>query len=73
MIQNLDLYQNQYSETILINNIRNISVHTICITQKNLSKYFISNYILNKEYHVFQEDYDITLETLKIYQPQYLS
>ena len=70
-ITNMHLNYDQYSEEILINSIDNLSVHTIVITQDDLSKDFINKYILNKKYHIFREDHDITTETLYIYQPNY--
>lgn len=70
-INNIHLNYAQFSEKILIDSIENLSVHTILITQENLSKDFINNYILNKEYHIFREDSDITKESLYLYQPEY--
>lgn len=40
-LNNISLYENQYDEEILQKNIDDLSVYTILITQKNLSKYFI--------------------------------
>ena len=70
-ITNMHLNYGQYSEEILINSIDKLSVHTILTTQDNLSINFINKYILNKKYHIFREDQDITKETLYIYQPDY--
>ena len=71
MINNTDLYNNQYSEKELIENIDNLSVYTILTKQKNLSKEFINNYILNPKYHFSEKEKDITIVHLQLYQPEY--
>ena len=68
MINNIDLFKNQYVEKVLIANIENFSTYDIVRTQKNLSKKFIRHYILNVEYND-----DVTLETIQNYQPQYFT
>lgn len=68
---NISLYNNQYSEKELIDNIDSLFQYIIVRTQKNLSKEFINNYILNSKYNSCSKDEDITLEILYIYQPQY--
>lgn len=71
IISNMDLYQNQYDEYVLINNIDNLSPHSILTTQKKLSNEFISNYILNPKYAIFREDNDITLQDILRYHPDF--
>ena len=68
---NISLYNKQYSEKELIDNIDSLFQYIIVRTQKNLSKDFINNYILNSKYNSCSKDEDITLEILYIYQPQY--
>ena len=68
MLNNIDLFKNQYVEKILIDNIENFSTYDIVRTQKNLSKEFILHYILNTKYNN-----DVTLETIQNYQPQYFT
>ena len=70
-ITNLDLYNNQYNEQILIDNMHKLSPHSIIKTQDNLSNNFIVKYILNKKYAIFREDYNITLQDILIYQPNF--
>ncbi len=72
MINNIDLYNNYYNEKELIDNIDNLSVYTILTTQRNLSKDFINNYILNENYQYCQKEKDITIIHIQLYQPQYL-
>jgi len=67
----MSLYTKQCTEQELIDNIDSLFQYIIVRTQKNLSKNFIDNYILNPEYSSCSKDEDITLETLSIYQPQY--
>jgi hypothetical protein len=70
-ITNLDLYSNQYDENILIHNMNKLSPHSILITQNNMSNEFISNYILNKKYFIFREDYELTLDDIINYHPNF--
>ena len=72
-INNISLYNNQYTEDVLISNITKLSMHSIITTQSKLSYDFINNYILNSKYHIFREDFEITLDVIKIYQPQYFT
>lgn len=67
----MSLYDKQYTEQELIDNIDSLFQYEIIRTQQNLSKKFIDNYILNPEYNSCSKDEDITMETLHIYQPQY--
>jgi hypothetical protein len=69
IISNIDLFNNLYSEDILKNNINNLSTYDIVRTQKNLSKEFINQYILNTDYN----DDEVTIETLYNYQPNYFT
>ncbi len=73
MIKNIDLYYNKYTEKELMDNIDNLSVYSILITQKNLSKEFIDKYILNEDYHYCQKEKDITIVNIQIHQPQYFN
>ena len=50
-----------------MDNIDKLSTYDIVRTQQNLSKEFIHQYILNSTYN----DDEVTLETLRNYQPQY--
>ena len=69
VINNIDLFKNfQYIEEVLINNIENFSTYDIIRTQKKLSKYFIRNYILNIKYND-----EVTLQTIRNYQPHYFT
>ena len=68
MINNIDLFKNQYVEKILIDNIENFSTYDIVRTQRNLSKEFIRHYILNIKYND-----DVTLEIIQTYQPHYFT
>jgi len=70
-ITNSTLYEKQYSEQELIDNIDSLYQYIIVRTQKNLSKNFINSYILNSKYNSCSKDEDITLETLYSYQPDY--
>jgi len=70
-ISNVDLYQNQFDECVLIDNIDKLSPHSILITQKNLSNEFITNYVLDPKYAIFREDYDITLPEILKYHPNF--
>jgi hypothetical protein len=48
-----------------------LSPHSILITQNNMSNEFISNYILNKKYFIFREDYELTLDDIINYHPNF--
>jgi len=67
---NSDLFDNQYREDELIENIDYLFTSTIVKTQKKLSKKFIDEYILNEKYQESRED-DICLDELLRYQPHY--
>ena len=67
----MDLSNKQYTEQELVDNIDLLFQYEIVKTQKNLSKSFINNYILNSKYNACSKDEDITFETLSIYQPQF--
>lgn len=69
IISNIDLFNNLYSEDILKKSINNLSTYDIVRTQKNLSKEFIIQYILNTNYN----DDEVTIETLYNYQPNYFT
>jgi hypothetical protein len=68
IINNIDLFKNQYNEKVLIDNIENFSLYDIVKTQKKLSKHFIHYYILNTKYNN-----EVTLETIQNYQPHYFT
>ena len=70
-INNIYLYTKRYDESVLINNIDNLSRHSILITQKNLSNNFIEKYIINSDIVLFREDDDITYNDIIKYQPLY--
>lgn len=72
-ITNSTLYDTQYSEEELINNIGSLYQYIIVRTQKNLSKNFINMYILNSKYNSCSKDEDITMETISSYQPHYFN
>ncbi len=69
----MSLYEKQCTEQELIDNIDSLFQYLIIRTQKNLSKSFIDNYILNPKYNSCSKDEDITMETIHIYQPQYFT
>lgn len=66
LIANEDLNTTQYDENILCFNMerRTITPYNVFKTQKNLSNNFIVEYILNEDYAVFMEDYNITVNTI---------
>jgi hypothetical protein len=70
-ITNLDLYKNKYDEETLIHNIKYLSPSSIIETQKNLSNYFLSKYILATKYNGFNEDNDITMEIIMKYKKDF--
>lgn len=70
-INNINLYTKRYDESVLINNIDNLSRHSILITQKNLSNKFIEKYIINSDIVLFREDDNITYNDIIKYQPLY--
>jgi hypothetical protein len=69
-LSNNDLYNNQYSEKELIENIDHLFLLSIIETQKNLSKEFIDEYILNEKYQTENDD-DICLDELLKHQSHY--
>ena len=71
-ISNKELHEkNNYSEQVLINNIDNLFPSIILKTQKNLSDKFIIKYILSEDYAKIREDYDITINDLSNYFPNF--
>ena len=72
IITNRDLYKkNDYAVEDLIENIDNLFPSTIIKTQKKLTDDFIEKYILSEDYAKIREDYDITLNDLINYYPNY--
>ena len=69
----MDIHNKQYTEQELVDNIDSLFQYEIVRTQKNLSKSFIYNYILNSKYNACSKDEDITLDILSIYQPQFFN
>jgi hypothetical protein len=63
LIENKDLNSIQYDEKILRFNMERgtLTPYKVFSTQKNLSNEFIIEYILNEDYAVFLEDFDITI------------
>ena len=71
-ITNEDLCKkNDYLEKDLIDNIDNLFPSIILKTQKKLSDDFIIKYILSEDYAQIREDYDITLNDLVNYYPNF--
>jgi len=66
-----DLYKNQYSRDVLKANIYGVSLMDILKTQK-LEAEFCVKYILNSDFQFLEEDQQITVETVKKYQPHIL-
>ena len=66
-ITTADLFIHQWSEEILIHNIENIGQYEIMKYQRNLSRNFIENYLLNEKYNKCSDD-EITIDILMIYQ-----
>lgn len=66
LIENKDLNSNQYDEKILRFNMERgtLTPYKVFTTQKNLSNEFILEYILNEDYAVFLEDFDITINNV---------
>ena len=67
-----DLYNNQYDYETLKTNIYVVSLKDILKTQK-LTAAFCVKYILNKDFQLLVEDQQITMETVKKYQPHILN
>jgi hypothetical protein len=71
-ISNKDLREkDNYSEQDLIDNIDNLFPSIILKTQKKLSDSFIIKYILSDNYAKIREDYDITINDLCNYYPNF--
>jgi len=66
-----DLYKNQYDYQTLKNNIYVVSLKDILKTQI-LTAEFCVKYILNIDFQLLDEDQQITMETVKSYQPHIL-
>lgn len=75
LIKNSDLNLNQYDEKILSFNMKNGSItpYKVFSTQKNLSNEFIIEYILNEDYAIFVEDYDITINKVICKFPNFIN
>jgi hypothetical protein len=68
-IYNYQLSNHKYEVDLLVENIQNLSLRKLLITQK-LNYSFCQTYLLHpEEYAMCKEDYDISLEDIKIYQP----
>ncbi len=65
-IKNIDLLDNKYDEQTLKYNMEkgNLSPYMVMKHQYNLSNEFIFEYILNEKYAVFREDFDITINKI---------
>jgi hypothetical protein len=59
----MNLYNTQYSEQKIIDNINQLDLNMILCNQK-LSAYFCANYILNKKYQCSSEEKDIDIHTV---------
>lgn len=68
LISDADLFKNQYDYETLKANIYVVSLLNILKTQK-LSSEFCAKYILNKDFHLLQEEMTINIESVKKYQP----
>lgn len=68
MISKEDLYNNQYDYETLKTNIYAVSLFDILKTQK-LNAEFCVKYILNENFQLSEEDQNITLDMVLIYQP----
>jgi hypothetical protein len=70
---NRELYECQYTEKELEEMINDdkiiISTRRILATQKNISKKFIEDYVLNSNYHVDDADESITWDDVNYYRP----
>ena len=66
-----DLYKNQYDYETLKTNIYVVSLLDILKTQK-LEVEFCVKYILNSDFQFLEEDQQITIETVKQFQPHIL-
>jgi hypothetical protein len=73
-IHDINLYLDQYDEKILIDSIDNLTPIKIIKTQKNLSNEFIQKYILeSKKLSNNDDEDDITISILQMYQPNFFS
>ena len=66
-----ELYKNQFSRDVLKANIYGVSLLDILKTQK-LEAEFCVKYILNSDFQFLEEDQQITIETVKEFQPHIL-
>jgi hypothetical protein len=64
----LDLFHQQYPIKILIENIYAVSLIDLLKTQK-LTEFFITNYILNSDYQLTEEEMQISIADIIKYQP----
>ena len=73
LIENKDLLFNQYDEKTLKYNMEKgtLSPYMVLTKQINLSNKFIFEYILNENYAVFIEDFDITINEVIGYFPDF--
>lgn len=72
-IYNYHLSNNKYSVELLVINIMNLSLRKLLTTQK-LDYNFCRTYLLHpEEYAMCQEDYNITWEDIRQYQPHIIS
>jgi hypothetical protein len=67
IIQNTDLYKNNYDIQTLIDNISALSLITILRTQ-HLTYEFCINYILNEKYQIIEEEKYIDIFDVCIHQ-----
>jgi len=68
MKTNISLHNNKYSMEQLINNIYYFNLLDIVKTQV-LTKEFIINYILNKDFQLLENEKNILIEDILKYQP----
>ena len=61
IITNDDIFKNIYPIKILENNIDNLNLKYILITQKNLTAEFCVKYILNEDYIYCKDEIDETI------------
>jgi hypothetical protein len=64
----LDLFHHQYPIKILIENIYAVSLIDLLKTQQ-LTEFFITNYILNSDYQLTEEEMQISIADVIKYQP----
>jgi hypothetical protein len=64
-ITNSDLWTNQYPTSILEENLDHLSIKQIIITQKNITKEFAKNFLLDEKYHKCDEDSFLTMQYIR--------